>query len=33
LFQIFDKLGLRLQQQKGPVEMFIIESVERPTEN
>jgi uncharacterized protein (TIGR03435 family) len=33
LFQIFEKLGLRLQQQKGPVEMFIIESVERPTEN
>lgn len=33
LFEIFEKLGLSLQQGKGPVEMFLIESVERPTEN
>jgi uncharacterized protein (TIGR03435 family) len=33
LFQIFDRLGLKLESQKGPVEMFVIESAERPSEN
>jgi bla regulator protein BlaR1 len=33
LFQIFDRLGLKLESQKAPVEMFVIESAERPTEN
>jgi len=33
LFQIFDRLGLKLESQKAPVETFIIESAERPSEN
>jgi len=33
LFMIFDKLGLKLEPRKGPVETFVIEHVERPTEN
>jgi uncharacterized protein (TIGR03435 family) len=33
LFQIFDRLGLKLESQRAPVEMFVIESAERPTEN
>jgi uncharacterized protein (TIGR03435 family) len=33
LFMIFERLGLKLEPQKGPVPMFVIEHVERPTEN
>ncbi len=33
LFQIFDRLGLKLDPQKGPIDMYTIESVQRPTEN
>jgi len=33
LFQIFDRLGLKLESQKAPVEMFVIESAERPSAN
>jgi uncharacterized protein (TIGR03435 family) len=33
LFQIFDRLGLKLEPQKAPVEIFVIDHVERPTEN
>jgi len=33
LFQIFDRLGLKLESQKAPIETFVIESVERPSEN
>jgi uncharacterized protein (TIGR03435 family) len=33
LFAVLEKLGLGLKQQKGPVDMFVIESVERPVEN
>jgi len=33
LFQIFDRLGLRLEPQKASVEMFAIESIERPSQN
>ena len=28
-----EQLGLRLESQKGPVEMFAIERIERPSEN
>jgi uncharacterized protein (TIGR03435 family) len=28
-----EQLGLKLDSQKGPVEMFMIESVERPSGN
>jgi bla regulator protein blaR1 len=28
-----EQLGLRLDSQKGPVEMFAIEGIERPSEN
>jgi uncharacterized protein (TIGR03435 family) len=33
LFQIFGRLGLKLESQKAPVETFVIESAERPSEN
>jgi bla regulator protein BlaR1 len=33
IFEIFEKLGLKLEAQKAPVEMFIIESAERPAAN
>jgi uncharacterized protein (TIGR03435 family) len=33
LFMVLAKLGLRLESQKGPVDMFVIESVERLSEN
>ncbi len=33
LFEIFDRLGLRLDPQRAPVENFVIERVERPSEN
>jgi uncharacterized protein (TIGR03435 family) len=33
LFTIFDRLGLKLERQKAPVEFFVIEHIERPTEN
>jgi uncharacterized protein (TIGR03435 family) len=33
VFTVFSELGLKLDAQRAPVEMFIIESVERPTEN
>jgi uncharacterized protein (TIGR03435 family) len=33
VFTIFTSLGLKLDAQHAPVEMFVIESVERPTEN
>jgi uncharacterized protein (TIGR03435 family) len=33
LFQIFERLGLKLEPQKAPVEMLIIDRIERPTEN
>jgi len=28
-----EQLGLRLESQKGPVEIFVIERVEKPSEN
>ena len=33
LFQVFDKLGLKLEGRKAPVETFVIDRVEKPTEN
>jgi bla regulator protein blaR1 len=33
LAMIFDRLGLKLEQQKGPVEKYTIEHVEHPTGN
>jgi bla regulator protein BlaR1 len=33
LFQIFDRLGLKLDLKRGPTEMFVIDHVERPTPN
>ena len=33
LFQVFDKMGMKLESKKAPVKMFVIERAERPTEN
>jgi uncharacterized protein (TIGR03435 family) len=33
LFQIFDRLGLKLEPQRASVETFVIEGAERPSEN
>ena len=33
VFQIFERLGLKLKSKKTPVEMFVIESVEKPSAN
>jgi uncharacterized protein (TIGR03435 family) len=30
---IFDKLGLKLEAKKAPVEVYVIEHAERPGEN
>ena len=33
LYMIFEKLGLKMESSKAPVEMFIIDHVEKPAEN
>ncbi|HYL38446.1 MAG TPA: TIGR03435 family protein [Bryobacteraceae bacterium] len=33
LFMIFDRLGLKMEPQRAPVETFVIDHVEKPTEN
>jgi len=33
LFTIFERLGLKMESQKGPVDVFVIDHVERPSEN
>ena len=33
LFTIFDRLGLKMESQKAPVDVFVIDHVERPSEN
>jgi uncharacterized protein (TIGR03435 family) len=33
IFEIFDRLGLKLELQKAPVDSFVIERAERLTEN
>jgi uncharacterized protein (TIGR03435 family) len=30
---IFDKLGLKMEASKAPVDLFVIDHVEKPTEN
>jgi uncharacterized protein (TIGR03435 family) len=33
LFDVFEKLGLRMERQRAVVEVFVIEHVEKPSEN
>jgi hypothetical protein len=33
LFQVFEKPGLKLESREAPVETFVIDHVEKPTEN
>jgi uncharacterized protein (TIGR03435 family) len=33
LFDMFEKLGLRMESQRAVIDMFVIDHVERPTEN
>ncbi|MBZ5617921.1 MAG: TIGR03435 family protein [Acidobacteriia bacterium] len=33
LFMIFERLGLKMEPQKAPIETYVIDHVERPTEN
>jgi bla regulator protein BlaR1 len=33
LYMIFDRLGLKMEASKAPIEMFTVEHVEKPTEN
>lgn len=33
LFNVFEKLGLRMESQRAVIEMFVINQVERPSEN
>ena len=33
LFTIFDRLGLKMESQKAPVDVFVVDHVERPSEN
>ena len=33
LFMIFDRLGLKMEPKRAPVETFVIDHVEKPTEN
>jgi uncharacterized protein (TIGR03435 family) len=33
LFLIFERLGLKMESQKAPVEVFVIDHVEKPSEN
>lgn len=33
LFMIFDRLGLKMESKKGPVETFVIDHADRPTAN
>jgi len=33
IFQIFDRLGLKLESTKAPVEVFVIDRIEKPSEN
>ncbi len=33
IFMALEKLGLRLEQAKGPVDTLVIDHVEKPTEN
>jgi uncharacterized protein (TIGR03435 family) len=33
LFNVFEKLGLHMESQRAVVDMFVIDHVERPSEN
>jgi uncharacterized protein (TIGR03435 family) len=33
LFTVFEQLGLKMESQKGPVDVYVIEHIEKPTEN
>jgi uncharacterized protein (TIGR03435 family) len=33
LYMIFERLGLKMESSKAPVEMFVIDHVEKPMEN
>ena len=33
LFNIFEKLGLRMESQRAVIDMFVIDHVEKPSEN
>jgi uncharacterized protein (TIGR03435 family) len=33
IFEIFNRLGLKLELQRAPVDMFVIDHIERPAEN
>ena len=33
LYMIFERLGLKMESSKGPVEMFTVEHIEKPTAN
>ncbi len=33
IFDVFDKLGLKMQPQKDKVDIYVIDSIEKPTEN
>jgi uncharacterized protein (TIGR03435 family) len=33
IFEIFNRLGLKLELQRAPVDMFVIDHIERPLEN
>jgi uncharacterized protein (TIGR03435 family) len=33
LFQIFDRMGLKLESGKAPIDIYVVEGVQRPSEN
>jgi uncharacterized protein (TIGR03435 family) len=33
LFDVFEQLGLKLESKKAPIETFVIEYVEKPSQN
>jgi uncharacterized protein (TIGR03435 family) len=33
VFQIFEAVGLRMEAQKGVVEVYVIDHIEKPSEN
>jgi uncharacterized protein (TIGR03435 family) len=33
IFEAFQKLGLKMESQRGQVEMYVIDHIEKPSEN
>jgi len=33
IFTVFERLGLKMESQKGNVDVYVIEHIEKPTEN